>query len=214
MKTSKVAIGLGTLALMAAVSALFALYGRRSETAPTPMEPKPPNSPPISQPGLNKPVSVAPPGPAQGAQQASPPMTLEQRCKSLTPEQWLKVTPQQLREWLTDAERKTLVGGKVPRMTEEERIRLLCWVGAPSKTEEESKEVGMLCAKYRLTRAEIVSLVGNSPVTNETCIAFPYGPSKALFLEFDQKGNLVEVRLAGQPPLWEASKSQPPNPAR
>jgi len=75
----------------------------------------------------------------------------------------------------------------------------------PDQVEQRTVEIGKICAKYRLTRNEVVSLVGNTLVNDESCLAYPYGPSRALVLNFDKKGNLTEVRLAGRSPLWKLS---------
>lgn len=101
-----------------------------------------------------------------------------------------------------DPSRRT---GTEHRVSEGERKILGKWPFFES--EEEVRTAAMICVKYRLTRSEIISMVGYTPVTNGvTLLGYPYGPGQALFFGFDTNGNLVSAGLAGHPPLYHASE--------
>ena len=143
------------------------------------------------------------------------PTAFANRLMAMTSEERSKLTSEQSRVGMTevDLEGFTINGvrihdparhtGTESRVAENEQ-KLLRKVPF-FESEEDVQEVGMICAKYRLTRNETISLVGFMgcrPLTNGIkTLAYPYGSNRILILGFDENGNLLSV--IGQSPLWK-----------
>lgn len=58
-------------------------------------------------------------------------------------------------------------------------------------------EKGIICMKHRLSRGEILQLVGNTHLSNPNLLSYPIGASQLLEFTFGHKGELIDARLVG-----------------
>ena len=83
------------------------------------------------------------------------------------------------------------------KLSEAEKTALRTWFKREYSVEK-AAEIGGICLKHGLSRERIIRLIGEPRHQNTPGrICYNFAPSQLLAFEFDEKGNLVAVKVTG-----------------
>lgn len=89
--------------------------------------------------------------------------------------------------------------GGPTELSEEEKAVLTTWYRKDYSIEK-AAQVGGICLRHRLSRRQIIDLIGEpSHQRGEDTIAYNFAPSQLLELEFDENALTVDAKVTGTP---------------